>query len=68
MQITKKMGMEVRRLRLIKSMSQVDLSAKAGISTNTLSLIESGQGNPNKTTLKCLVDALGVTLDELAGK
>jgi len=68
MKITKKMGMEVRRLRIIKSMSQVDLSAKAGVSTNTLSLIESGQGNPNKTTLKCLVDVLGVTLDELAGK
>jgi len=65
MQITKKIGIKVRRLRQIKSMSQVELSAKAGISTNTLSLIESGKGNPNKTTLKCLADALGVKLEDL---
>ena len=60
------LGKKIKEIRDGKGLSQIDVSAKAGISTSTLSLIENGKKNPQKTTLKCILDVLGVAESELS--
>jgi len=62
------LGKKIRKLRMDKEMMQYELAEKAFISPVTLCRMECGFHKPNLTTLKCLADALGVSLDELAGK
>lgn len=60
---------KIKILRDKLKISQIELAARAGISTNTLSLLERDKSeNPNKTTLKCIADALGVDISELQGE
>ena len=56
------------RLRLLRSQRQrtlADVSAETGISTSTLSRLESGTRRPTLELLLPLSRAYGVTLDEL---
>jgi transcriptional regulator with XRE-family HTH domain len=56
----------LKKIREQSGLSQIELAAKAGVSTSTISLIELGKmANPNKTTLKCIADVLGVDVSEL---
>ncbi len=61
-----KIGENIKRLRLKSGMSQDALSKKANLAFYTLSKIEAGSTpNPTIDTVKKIVDALGVSLDEL---
>ena len=63
--------MRLRDLRLGRRLSQQQVAERAGISTNTYQLFESGRSrrdtdfNPTLDTLLCLADALETTLVEL---
>ncbi len=70
MQSSKKMiGKQLKELRRNKGWSQQRLAGESGLSFNTITRIEQGIGDsPTLKTLIKLADALGVGLDELAGR
>lgn len=55
----------LRRLRLQRGLSTVDLARRAGISRATLAQLETGAGNPTLETLYGLANALDAALAEL---
>ena len=65
---TKAIGGHVRRARLRAGLTQAGLAEAAGISDETVSRIERGAYEPAVSTMVALADALGVTLDVLAGR
>ncbi|HEX2144988.1 MAG TPA: XRE family transcriptional regulator [Glycomyces sp.] len=58
-------GPRLKRLRLSRDVTLVDLAAETGISASTLSRLESGLRRPTLEQLLPLARAYGVTLDEL---
>jgi len=59
----------IKEFRKKKEWSQQKLAEKSGLSFNTITRIEQGIGDsPTLKTLVKLADALGVGLDELAGR
>ena len=60
-----KFGQQVRRLRKLKDMTQIDLELKCGISNGDISRIENGKKNLEFYTIIKLADALKVQLYEL---
>src|SRR3954452_24426461 len=60
-------GEIIRRLRQEAGLSQAGLAAAAGIHTRQITRYESGEQQPALDVAKRLAQALGVTLDELAG-
>jgi transcriptional regulator with XRE-family HTH domain len=59
-------GEAVRELRMKRDATQEEVAADAGITPQTLSLIERGQANPTWDTARKLATALGVSIGELA--
>jgi transcriptional regulator with XRE-family HTH domain len=60
---------KLKALRKEKGWSQQKLAEKAGLSINAVTKIEQGLAeSPTLKTLVKLADALGVSLDELAGR
>jgi len=55
--------MKFRRIEL--NMSQTELAAKAGVTRQTIGLIESGEFNPSIKLCISICKALGVTLNDL---
>ncbi|MFD7031695.1 helix-turn-helix domain-containing protein [Streptomyces sp. NPDC059917] len=60
-------GPRLRRLRARRGLTLAALAATTGISTSTLSRLESGQRRPGLDLLLPLADAYGVPLDDLVG-
>src|SRR3954447_11537493 len=60
-------GEIIKRLRQEAGLSQAGLAAAAGIHTRQITRYESGEQQPALDVGKRLAQALGVTLDELAG-
>jgi transcriptional regulator with XRE-family HTH domain len=60
-------GPRLRALRQQRELTLADLSTATGISSSTLSRLESGQRRPNLELLLPLAQAHGVPLDELIG-
>lgn len=60
-------GPRLKRIRSIRGTSLSDLAASTGISTSTLSRLETGQRKPSLELLLPLAQAYGVPLDELVG-
>lgn len=59
----------VKRLREAAGLSQMGLAVKAGLSLSMIAQVEQGQKvDPRVSTLRAIAEALGATLDELAGK
>lgn len=58
-------GPRLRRLRQRREITLSDLAEETGVSTSTLSRLESGQRRPTLEQLLPLARAHGVTLDEL---
>jgi ribosome-binding protein aMBF1 (putative translation factor) len=58
----------VRVWRDLRGMSAKELAAKAGISASYLSQIENGERDGTFGTMKKIATALGVDLDDLAGR
>ncbi|MEZ5380173.1 MAG: helix-turn-helix transcriptional regulator [Microthrixaceae bacterium] len=59
------LGGRLRRLRLDRGMSQVQLGKAAGIDNSTVSLIEAGERQGHPATIKALADALDCTVADL---
>ncbi|MBI2631344.1 helix-turn-helix transcriptional regulator [Candidatus Nomurabacteria bacterium] len=61
----KKLGENLKRLRLKKKLSQGDLSKSLGVDRAYISNIENGRMNPTLSTLEKISKALGISSSEL---
>ena len=57
----------VKKYREEAGLSQIELAVKAGVSPVTISHIENGTGNPNKSSWLAVATALNCTVEELRG-
>jgi XRE family transcriptional regulator, regulator of sulfur utilization len=60
------LGKAIREMRERQELSLRAFAPKAGVTFNTLSLIERGEANPTWETVKRIAGALGVSVVELA--
>ena len=65
MDISKRFGENLKRIRLKKDMSQTDLAEKIRADKGYVSLLENGKKNPTLATLEKITKALGVSMDDL---
>lgn len=65
MKAAKKLGENIRRVRLDRGLTQDDLCRKLSIDTSYLSNVESGNKNPTLATIEKIAKALDVSIDEL---
>jgi len=63
--IEKQFGERVRKLRLVRNLSQEQLAFKASMHRTYLGGIERGERNPSLKNIAATADALGITLSEL---
>lgn len=63
--ITERFGNKVRKIRIKKKMSQLELSQKAQLDLTTINEIENGNRVPMLKTMWRIANALDVTLSEL---
>lgn len=61
----KSLGLRVKELRALQSMTQEELAERCGMFRTYLSRIESGLANPTLTALYTLADALQIDIAEL---
>ncbi len=61
----KKLGKNIRKLRLERTLTQGGLSKKVGVDTPYLSNVENGNKNPTLATIEKIAKALGVSIEEL---
>ena len=62
---SKKLGANLKRIRMEKGMSQADLCRELEVDKGYMSNIESGNQNPTLSTLTRLAKALGVSIEDL---
>ena len=65
MQSGKKLGENLRKLRLKKNLSQGDLAKALDVDRAYISNIENGRMNPTLSTLEKISGALGISSSEL---
>ena len=58
----------LQRHRTSRHLSQGDLAQRTGLQPSAISHFEKGRRSPSLSNLTKLADALGVSLDELAGR
>lgn len=58
----------LRRLREAAGLTQIELSAKVGVTQAALSSWEIGSASPSLANMERLADALDTSLDELVGR
>ena len=61
----KKLGQNMKRIRLEKQMSQGDICRKLNVDRAYISNIESGNKNPTLSTITKIAKAIGVSVDKL---
>jgi transcriptional regulator with XRE-family HTH domain len=59
------LGSRIRAARQARGMSLRDLAAKVGVSASMLSLLETGRSQSSVTTLYAVVEALGLSMNDL---
>ncbi len=65
MSSSKKLGENLRKLRLKKNLSQGDLAKTLDVDRAYISNIENGRMNPTLSTLEKIAGALGISSSEL---
>ena len=60
-----KLGMNLKRIRTKKDISQGDIAKELGVDRGFISTIENGKTNPTLATIAKLAKAVGVTTNEL---
>ena len=60
-----KLGENIRRIRMSKDMSQIELCRKLEVDRAYMSNIENGNKNPTLLTIERIAKALNVSLEEL---
>lgn len=63
--ISKIVGDRIRILRAEKGFSQEELASQAGIDPSHLGRLERGERNPSLISLEKIINALGVTFEDL---
>ena len=63
--LAKKLGENMKKIRLTKKMTQGDICRKLGLDRAYVSNVENGKKNPTLLTITKLAKALGVSVDEL---
>ncbi len=63
--MTKVLGKKIKKLRLERSLSQIALAKRAGVSQPYIVALEKGRENPTLHTLMKLAKALKVTVVKL---
>jgi transcriptional regulator with XRE-family HTH domain len=61
----KKLGENLKKLRIKKDISQIELARMLGVDRSFVSNIENGKNNPTLSTITNLAKALGVSTNEL---
>ncbi len=61
----KKLGENIRRVRLAQEMTQGDLCRKLKVDPAYISNIENGNKNPTLATIERIAEALSVSIEEL---
>lgn len=61
----KKLGQNIKKIRLARGMTQGDLCRKLKLDRAYTSNIENGKKNPTLSTIANIAKALGVSVDEL---
>ena len=64
-EISPKLGLNLKRIRTKKKMSQGDIARALEVHRAYVSGIETGKRNPTRATIEKLANALGVTASEL---
>jgi len=67
MDVRRRVGLNVKRLREAQSISQEDLADRAGVHRTYVSGVERGVLNPTITVLEKIAGALAAPLAELVG-
>jgi transcriptional regulator with XRE-family HTH domain len=67
MDIRRRLGLNVQRLRRARGWSQEEFAERAGLHRTYISGVERGVRNPTITIVGRLAEALGATIGELAG-
>ena len=62
---SRKLGQNMKRIRIAKQMTQGDICRKLGVDRAYISNVESGNKNPTLSTITKLAKALNVSVDEL---
>jgi len=65
MEEAKKLGRNLKRIRMAKSISQGDISRALEVHKGYISNIENGKLNPTLATIAKLAKAIGVSVNEL---
>ena len=65
MKSAKKLGENIRKIRLAKGMIQGDLCRKLGVDGAYMSNVERGKKNPTLSTIEPIAKALNVSIEEL---
>ena len=60
-----KLGLNLKRIRTKKNISQGDIAKELGVSRGFISTIENGKSNPTLATIAKLAKAVKVSIDEL---
>lgn len=60
-----KLGLNLKRIRTKKSISQGDIARTLEVSRGFISTIENGKTNPTLATIAKLAKAVGVNIEEL---
>jgi transcriptional regulator with XRE-family HTH domain len=61
----KKLGENLKKLRIKKDISQIELARILGVDRSFVSNVENGKNNPTLSTLRKIASALGVSTSEL---
>ena len=64
-EISPKLGLNLKRIRTKKKMSQGDIARALDVHRAYVSGIETGKRNPTLATIEKLANALGISADEL---
>ncbi len=67
MDIRRRLGLNIQRLRREKGWSQEELADRAGLHRTYISGVERGVRNPTITIVEKLAATLGVSIGEIAG-
>ncbi len=62
---SEKLGLNLKKIRTKKGISQGDIAKELGVSRGFISTIENGKTNPTLSTIAKLAKALGVSTNEL---
>ena len=57
-------GQKLKAIRKARGLSQRELAARAGLTNGTISLIEKNKTSPSVASLKCLLDAIPISMAE----